>query len=83
LPSTSPSPHPPRPPPTAAARDAVRQAAARRPSRPTEQVVQVQIGRLEVTAGEMPAGGGRQRAPAKDRPAATLSLAEYLERGRP
>ncbi|MFF4506001.1 hypothetical protein [Streptomyces sp. NPDC001401] len=67
---------------TAAARDAVRQAAARRPSRPTEQVVQVQIGRLEVTAGEAPGGGGRQRTPAKERTAATLSLADYLERGR-
>ncbi|MFE7167627.1 hypothetical protein ACFU97_09465, partial [Streptomyces sp. NPDC057616] len=64
----------------AAARDAVRQAAARRPGRSTEQVVQVQIGRLEVTA--QPAGGGRPGTPAKERPAATVSLAEYLARGR-
>ncbi|WP_405874613.1 hypothetical protein [Streptomyces sp. NBC_00005] len=67
---------------TAAARDAVRQAAARRPARAAEQVVQVQIGRLEVTAGGTPAGGGRQRTPAKERAGTTLSLADYLERGR-
>ncbi|MGW6137980.1 hypothetical protein [Streptomyces sp. NPDC055140] len=65
----------------AATRDAVRQAAARRPARATEQVVQVQIGRLEVTAGEAP-GGGRPRTPAAGRTGATLSLAEYLARGR-
>ncbi|MFE6753857.1 hypothetical protein ACFVDQ_09680 [Streptomyces sp. NPDC057684] len=65
----------------AATRDAVRQAAARRPARATEQVVQVQIGRLEVTAGEAP-GGGRPRTPAAGRAGATLSLAEYLARGR-
>jgi hypothetical protein len=44
--------------------------------------VQVQIGRLEVTAGGAPAGGGRQRTPAKERAGTTLSLADYLERGR-
>ncbi|MFE6619818.1 hypothetical protein [Streptomyces sp. NPDC057740] len=67
---------------TAAARDAVRQAAARRPSRTPEQVVQVQIGRLEVTAGPSPSGGPRKRTPAAERPGATLSLADYLARGR-
>lgn len=67
---------------TAAARDAVRQAAARRPSRAPEQVVQVQIGRLEVTAGPSPSGGTRQRTPSAGRPGATVSLAEYLARGR-
>ncbi|PTM94793.1 hypothetical protein [Streptomyces sp. VMFN-G11Ma] len=65
---------------TAAARDAVRQAAARRPARTTEQVVQVQIGRLEVTA--QPSGGGRRNTPAKERAGATVSLADYLARGR-
>lgn len=67
---------------TAAARDAVRQAAARRPGKAPEQVVQVQIGRLEVTAGPSPTGGGRQRTPATERAGATLSLADYLARGR-
>jgi hypothetical protein len=67
---------------TAAARDAVRQAAARRPGRQAEQVVQVQIGRLEVTAGPSPSGGSRQRTPATGRTGATLSLEEYLARGR-
>ncbi|AZQ32991.1 hypothetical protein EJ357_05610 [Streptomyces cyaneochromogenes] len=67
---------------TAAARDAVRQAAARRPGKAPEQVVQVQIGRLEVTAGPSPSGGGRQRTPATGRNGATLSLADYLARGR-
>ncbi|MFI6007777.1 hypothetical protein ACIBAG_02945 [Streptomyces sp. NPDC051243] len=67
---------------TAAARDAVRQAAARRPGKAPEQVVQVQIGRLEVTAGPSPSGGSRQRTPATGRTGATLSLAEYLARGR-
>ncbi|MFE6174984.1 hypothetical protein [Streptomyces sp. NPDC056464] len=67
---------------TAAARDAVRQAAARRPGRPPEQVVQVQIGRLEVTAGASPSGGTRQRTSSAARPGTTLSLAEYLARGR-
>ncbi|GGS97670.1 hypothetical protein [Streptomyces violaceus] len=68
---------------TAAARDAVRQAAARRPGRPTEQVVQVQIGRLEVTAGGAPQGGGdRPRPRDTERPRAAVSLADYLARGR-
>ncbi|MGN9758645.1 hypothetical protein [Streptomyces sp. SD31] len=67
---------------TAAARDAVRQAAARRPSKAPEQVVQVQIGRLEVTAGPSPSGGARQRTSSRERPGATLSLADYLARGR-
>ncbi|MFE5022402.1 hypothetical protein ACFRAO_03455 [Streptomyces sp. NPDC056656] len=66
---------------TAATRDAVRQAAARRPARAIDQVVQVQIGRLEVTAGQAP-GGGRPRTPAAGRAGATLSLTEYLARGR-
>jgi len=66
---------------TAAARDAVRQAAARRPSRPTEQVVQVQIGRLEVTAASAAEGAG-QRRKAAERPGTALSLADYLARGR-
>ncbi|MGI5406456.1 hypothetical protein ACQEV9_06640 [Streptomyces chartreusis] len=67
---------------TAAARDAVRQAVARRPGKAPEQVVQVQIGRLEVTAGPAPSGGGRQRTPAQGRAGATVSLADYLARGR-
>ncbi|MFI6370002.1 hypothetical protein [Streptomyces sp. NPDC050546] len=68
---------------TAAARDAVRQAAARRPGRPAEQVVQVQIGRLEVTAGGAPQGGGdRPRPRDAERPRAAVSLADYLARGR-
>lgn len=67
---------------TAAARDAVRQAAARRPGKAPEQVVQVQIGRLEVTAGPSPSGGSRQRTSTTGRSGATLSLAEYLARGR-
>ncbi|GAA2765301.1 hypothetical protein GCM10010103_43420 [Streptomyces paradoxus] len=67
---------------TAAARDAVRQAAARRPGRPAEQVVQVKIGRLEVTAGGAPPGGGRARPREAERPQATVSLADYLARGR-
>ena len=66
---------------TAAARDAVRQAAARRPSKPTEQVVQVQIGRLEVTAASAAEGAG-QRRKAAERPGTALSLADYLARGR-
>ncbi|MFB7927923.1 hypothetical protein ACFC4C_02320 [Streptomyces sp. NPDC056039] len=68
---------------TAAARDAVRQAAARRPGRPPEQVVQVRIGRLEVTAGGAPQdGGGRPRPRDAERPRAAVSLADYLARGR-
>ncbi|MFG2468123.1 hypothetical protein ACGFXB_22075 [Streptomyces canus] len=66
---------------TTAARDSVRQAAARRPGRAVEQVVQVQIGRLEVTA----APGAPEKSPrrgAAQRPGATVSLADYLARGR-
>ncbi|WP_210586470.1 hypothetical protein [Streptomyces sp. GESEQ-35] len=65
---------------TAAARDAVRQAAARRPGRAVEQVVQVQIGRLEVTAAPA-AAASRPRPGATERPGATVSLADYLARG--
>lgn len=66
---------------TTAARDAVRQAAARRPARAAEQVVQVQIGRLEVTAAG--AAGAPKRPPrTAERPGTTLSLADYLARGR-
>ncbi|MGW1006978.1 hypothetical protein ACWD5D_37085, partial [Streptomyces sp. NPDC002520] len=69
--------------PTTAARDAVRQAAARRPGKAPEQVVHVQIGRLEVTAGGAPSrGGARQPARPAERPGAALSLADYLARGR-
>ncbi|MFF8012280.1 hypothetical protein [Streptomyces sp. NPDC007929] len=67
---------------TAAARDAVRQVAARRPGRSAERVVQVQIGRLEVTAGGAPQGGGPTRPRQAERPGATVSLADYLARGR-
>ncbi|WP_210574790.1 hypothetical protein [Streptomyces sp. GESEQ-4] len=66
---------------TAAAREAVRQAAARRPGRAAEQVVQVQIGRLEVTAAS-PAGGAGRRTETAGRQGATVSLTEYLARGR-
>ncbi|MDQ0778330.1 hypothetical protein QF026_006796 [Streptomyces aurantiacus] len=68
---------------TAAARDAVRQGAGRRPGRGGEQVVQVRIGRLEVTAaGAAPGNGDGSRRPAPTgRPAASLSLADYLARG--
>ncbi|MFI9764224.1 hypothetical protein ACIHFB_40580 [Streptomyces sp. NPDC051963] len=67
---------------SAAARDAVRQAGARRPGRAVEQVVQVQIGRLEVTASSSPTGGPGRRTESAARPGATVSLAEYLARGR-
>ncbi|MFI1369476.1 hypothetical protein [Streptomyces griseochromogenes] len=66
-----------------AARAAVRQAAARRPARAPEQVVRVQIGRLEVTAGQAPPkNGARQPARPSERPGAAVSLADYLARGR-
>jgi hypothetical protein len=45
-------------------------------------VVQVQIGRLEVTAAGKPQGAGRQRPRTTGRPETTVSLAEYLGRGR-
>ncbi|MGP4047388.1 hypothetical protein [Streptomyces sp. 2A115] len=67
---------------TTAARDAVRQAAGRRAGRGTEQVVQVQIGRLEVTAAGPATGGGNRRQAATERAGATVSLADYLARGR-
>ncbi|MFF2505726.1 hypothetical protein ACFVTY_20395 [Streptomyces sp. NPDC058067] len=68
---------------TAAARDAVRQTAGRRGARGAEQVVQVQIGRLEVTAaGAQPGGGGRGQRQAPGRQGATVSLQDYLARGR-
>ncbi|MDR3035253.1 MAG: hypothetical protein LBV78_19515, partial [Kitasatospora sp.] len=68
---------------TTAARTAARQAAARRTGRTPEQVVQVQIGRLEVTAGQPPSrNGARQTTRPTERPGTTLSLAEYLARGR-
>lgn len=68
---------------TTAARTAARQAAARRPGRAPEQVVQVQIGRLEVTAGQPSSrNGARQSARPAERPGTTLSLADYLTRGR-
>lgn len=61
-------------------------AAARRGgARPTERVVHVQIGRLEVSAATPPgagraaAGSARQRA---GRTAPTVSLDDYLARGR-
>lgn len=86
-PDTSPRPAgtaPPRPSAadTAAARDAVRQASARRTGRGDEQVVQVQIGRLEVTAAEPSGGRERPRPRGTGRPQAAVSLAEYLGRGR-
>ncbi|MDI3385030.1 hypothetical protein QIS99_02190 [Streptomyces sp. B-S-A8] len=65
---------------TAAAREAVRQSGARRRGQPPEQVVQVQIGRLEVTsAGQSPAP---RRPAARERREATVSLSDYLARGR-
>ncbi|WP_095756963.1 hypothetical protein [Streptomyces xinghaiensis] len=68
---------------TAAAREAARSGAGRRRGRGTEQVVHVEIGRLEVSAagaarpGER-AGGGSGRT---GRPAPALSLEDYLTRG--
>ncbi|MFJ4556988.1 hypothetical protein ACIP4Q_12930 [Streptomyces massasporeus] len=44
--------------------------------------MQVQIGRLEVTAGGAPQGGGTPRPRRAERPEATVSLADYLARGR-
>ncbi|MDI3421228.1 hypothetical protein [Streptomyces luteolus] len=65
---------------TAAAREAVRQSGARRRGQPPEQVVQVQIGRLEVTAGgQAPTA---RRPAARERREATVSLSDYLARGR-
>ncbi|CAL2057189.1 protein of unknown function [Streptomyces murinus] len=68
---------------TTAARTAVRQSTGRRTGRAPEQVVRVEIGRLEVTAAQPPtAGGTRQGARTAERPGSSLSLAEYLARGR-
>ncbi|MDQ8702673.1 hypothetical protein RCO28_09250 [Streptomyces sp. LHD-70] len=65
---------------TAAAREAVRQSGARRRGQPPEQVVQVQIGRLEVTAGgQTPTA---RRPAARERREATVNLSDYLARGR-
>ncbi|MFF9001881.1 hypothetical protein ACF1GW_18220 [Streptomyces achromogenes] len=68
---------------TAAARTAVRQSAGRRAGRAPEQVVTVQIGRLEVTAAQPPARtGSRPGTRPAERPGATLGLADYLARER-
>ncbi|MEV5986940.1 hypothetical protein AB0L85_18270 [Streptomyces sp. NPDC052051] len=75
------APHP-SPADTTAARTAARQAAARRPGRTPEQVVHVQIGRLEVTSRQKPSQDGQVRQGPAQRPGTTLSLAEYLARGR-
>ncbi|MFG2626578.1 hypothetical protein [Streptomyces sp. NPDC048473] len=80
--ATVPSPLRPSASDTAAARDAVRQAAGRRSGRGAEQVVHVQIGRLEVTAAPSPSGGGRTQTPEARRPGAAVSLEDYLARGR-
>ncbi|MFG2195233.1 hypothetical protein [Streptomyces sp. NPDC048639] len=73
----------PRPDAAATARGAARTAAARRGSRPVEQVVHVQIGRLEVSAAGA-SGGGRAAAPGVNRAgraAPALSLEDFLSRG--
>ncbi|WP_030542682.1 hypothetical protein [Streptomyces albus] len=68
---------------TAAAREAARSGAGRRRGRGADQVVHVEIGRLEVSAagtarpGER-AGNGSGRT---GRPAPALSLEDYLTRG--
>ncbi|MFB8032434.1 hypothetical protein ACFC5Z_05675 [Streptomyces sp. NPDC056004] len=68
---------------TAAARDAVRQAPGRRGARGGEQVVHVQIGRLEVTAAGASSPDTRRAGPsAPVRQGATVSLQDYLARGR-
>ncbi|MGW2955197.1 hypothetical protein [Streptomyces eurythermus] len=68
---------------TTAARTAVRQSAGRRAGRAPEQVVRVQIGRLEVTAAQPPARTGpRPGTRPAERPGTTLSLADYLARER-
>ncbi|GAA2261996.1 hypothetical protein GCM10010145_29450 [Streptomyces ruber] len=67
---------------TAAARDAVRQAAARRSARAPGQVVHVRIGRLEVTAAASAGADARPRRGGTGRREATVSLAQYLDRGR-
>lgn len=78
-----PTPLRPNPADTAAARAAARQSGARRQTQPAEQVVRVQIGRLEVTsAGPTGTGPAAGRPGARDRREATVSLADYLARGR-
>ncbi|MFJ2584919.1 hypothetical protein [Streptomyces sp. NPDC087538] len=68
---------------TAAARDAVRQSPGRRGARGGEQVVHVQIGRLEVTAAGAPSPDTQRAGPsAPVRQGATVSLQDYLARGR-
>ncbi|MFF3785798.1 hypothetical protein [Streptomyces sp. NPDC001933] len=68
---------------TAAARDAVRQSPGRRGARGGEQVVHVQIGRLEVTAAGAPSPDTRRAGTsAPVRQGATVSLQDYLARGR-
>ncbi|MFB7212920.1 hypothetical protein [Streptomyces sp. NPDC056255] len=68
---------------TAAARDAARQSSGRRGARGGEQVVHVQIGRLEVTAAGAPSPDTRRAGPsAPARQGATVSLQDYLARGR-
>ncbi|WP_405689907.1 hypothetical protein [Streptomyces sp. NBC_00057] len=78
----TPSPLRPSAADTAAARDAVRQAAGRRSGRGGEQVVHVQIGRLEVTAAAPPSDSSRTQSPPARRSGATVSLEDYLARGR-
>lgn len=64
-----------------ASRGAARAVTARRGGRGTEQVVHVQIGRLEVSAAGPPPRPGRQdRAPARRAP--TVGLEDFLRQGR-
>ncbi|MEU7564314.1 hypothetical protein [Streptomyces eurythermus] len=68
---------------TTAARTAARRSAGRRAGRTPEQVVRVQIGRLEVTAAQPSARTGpRPGTRPAERPGTTLSLADYLARER-
>ncbi|MCN9242573.1 hypothetical protein NGF19_17510 [Streptomyces sp. RY43-2] len=76
------APHPSPADTTAARAAAARQASARRPGRTPEQVVHVQIGRLEVTTRQKSSVAGQVRQDVAQRPGATLGLAEYLARGR-
>ncbi|MDX2731877.1 hypothetical protein PV683_16725, partial [Streptomyces sp. AK08-01B] len=69
---------------TAAARGAAPSGIGRRPPRPAERVVHVQIGRLEVSAApppgaSRPAGGGHPDRTGRRAPALTLD--DYLSRG--
>jgi hypothetical protein len=67
----------------AMARGAARSSAGRRGSRPSEQVVHVQIGRLEVSAAG--AADGNRAAASRPVPpgrqAPVMSLNDYLSRG--